>query len=589
MNIRKSLLAGICLLGISAFGADIPNAFFFDMEYGATPDFKCYDLDGNLPSQDLGDYGFEVGDAWISHYVDSEDNWVMASTSWYEKAGKSNDWLILPAVEVSGDFTLSWKAKSNHNRLKDGYSVYVSTEGDSPETFDTTNPVFKIDGEDNVWRRHSLDLSAFQGRKIWIAFVNDSYDCSVLWIDDIRGGLPSPFDISLKTSPLLKPDKTLVVQGTVTNISEETRGNVLLQWMLNGEHGEFALPAQSLNPGESLDFEIDTEISIPGGTESELEVYIIDGYSRSDRRMPIYSRYKRVLAEEVTGTWCMYCIRGIVYSKMLKDMYPESSVCVAYHSDVMTVPYFTDKYASYINTVMGLPAAGCNRDPKYNGDPDQFLVNYEQIQNEPFKGSLELKVENLPDNIISAHADVIVRENLTADYSITYQVIENDVNVPGDSEYNQSNAYAGGSHGEMGGYENLPSVIPSALMFYQDVVRTEISDFYGVEGSLPSFMKKGTPYSHSYEFSVTDDILVPENCEVVAVLVDRKTGIALNCARAPLIVNQETSGIETLGNHYGEITETGRYSFSGMKLDADAKGWVIIRYSDGSSQKKFIP
>src|SRR5690606_10342123 len=54
---------------------------------------------------------------------------------------------------------------------------------------------------------------------------------------------------------------------------------------------------------------------------------------------------------------------------------------------------------------------------------------------------------------------------LTGNYKVAVVVTEDHVTGTG-SGWSQSNAYAGGSNGVMGGYELLPNPVPAATMIY---------------------------------------------------------------------------------------------------------------------------
>ena len=70
---------------------------FFD---GIPTDFTLEDRDGNTLSQDVTKYGFQQGDAWVAYFIESENNMVAASTSWYASPGTSDDRMMLPTMRI---------------------------------------------------------------------------------------------------------------------------------------------------------------------------------------------------------------------------------------------------------------------------------------------------------------------------------------------------------------------------------------------------------------------------------------------------------------------------------------------------------
>ncbi len=577
---RDSILILLGMCGISANAADIPSSFQYNFEEGIPNGTLMIDADANTPSLDLAGYGFATGTPWVRHYLEADDNYVMASTSWYEPAGKSDDWMILPPLMVEdSEMQLSWRAKSNHKVLRDGYSVYISESGTSPEDFNLSAPVFRVSKEENVWTSHKIPLSDYVGKSIRVAFVNDSEDCSVLWIDDIRAGMGNS-SVSLSIPMLQKAGEPLKIKGTVISGTEAPVGDFTLGWNFNGREGSTTITDSGQSAGEAT-FDIVTDIIPESGEDAILEVWAeCDGVINRTSQT-IYPRYKRILLEEGTGTWCQYCIRGIVFSDYMKRTYPETSVVVAYHSDIMEVDYYADKVDGYIQ-MLALPAGCCNRDKKYSCDPSDFPQNYLKLQKEDLEASLDMEVAYLDDGAFEVTSECLfVRNVRDCGYKLTYQIIENDVNVPDDHRYDQKNGYAGGENGEMGGFEDMPAVIPSEMMFYQDVARGEISDFYGIDGSLPTDVEKGKKYNHTFRFSLPENVLVADNCELVGVLLNAD-GVAVNCAKIPLAL----SGVNHIDMQTETPIEVARYSVDGTPLATPAKGINIIVYSDGSVRKQ---
>lgn len=70
------------------------------------------------------------------------------------------------------------------------------------------------------------------------------------------------------------------------------------------------------------------------------------------------------------------------------------------------------------------------------------------------------------------------------------------------SGYNQSNAYAGGGNGVMGGYESLPNPVPASIMVYDHVARAIEPSFGGDATSFPATVNAGEVYSKTYTFTL---------------------------------------------------------------------------------------
>lgn len=147
--------------------------------------WTLYDQDGLTPNAGVS----FVNAAWISTNEDF-DNKVAMSTSWYTAPGTSNDWLVSPAITLpSGSNTLYFDAKGYDPTYLDSYKVLVSTTDNAVASF---APLFTkgdgitgSSGENPSWTRRSIDLSAYAGQTIYIAFQNFSTDMFLLSIDNI--------------------------------------------------------------------------------------------------------------------------------------------------------------------------------------------------------------------------------------------------------------------------------------------------------------------------------------------------------------------------------------------------------------------
>jgi len=170
----------------------------------------------------------------VSGYADADSaNTVLGSNSWTNDDSQPvQNFLITPAVPITqaGTF-LSWKSAPYQTPLYlDGYQVLLSTTSNDESTFNDTLMSFAeflskkspfldstynsynfseglVHGADGqyvefhndsarfrgVLRPFSIDLSAYVGQTVFIAFLHDSHDDNLLSIDDI---LISTFDPS---------------------------------------------------------------------------------------------------------------------------------------------------------------------------------------------------------------------------------------------------------------------------------------------------------------------------------------------------------------------------------------------------------
>jgi hypothetical protein len=141
--------------------------------------WSLYDQDGLTVNTGVS----FVNAAWVSTTSEFDNN-VAMSTSWYTPAGTSNDWLVSPAITLpAGINTLYWDGRAYDPTYPDSYKVYVSTTGNTVADFSTEE--LAVAPEATTWTHHTLDLSAYSGQTIHIAFQNFSTDMFLLALDNI--------------------------------------------------------------------------------------------------------------------------------------------------------------------------------------------------------------------------------------------------------------------------------------------------------------------------------------------------------------------------------------------------------------------
>ncbi|MCD2260705.1 T9SS-dependent choice-of-anchor J family protein [Psychroserpens luteolus] len=174
------------------------------------------DVDGQTPNAAVSEFTA----AWIEvdkdasgsggpNYGGPAGDFAVASTSWYTPAGTSDDWLITPQINLTSDATLYWDAKAQDDGFPDGYEVRLSTSGTNTAT-DFTELLFSIVAEDAAYQSRQVDLSAYTGQNVYIAFRNNSTDQFVLLVDNV--------EVSVTPSCVVPTDFTA---GTVTATTYE--------------------------------------------------------------------------------------------------------------------------------------------------------------------------------------------------------------------------------------------------------------------------------------------------------------------------------------------------------------------------------
>ena len=512
------------------------QAFFHcDFESGMPATITLVDGDGLTPSTSMQKMGFEVGTPWIvTQPKDEPDNNVACSTSWYKPAGQSDDWMILPAVDIASDkAVLRWRAMAVDAKHRDGYVVYVATTT-QPTTADW-QPLLTVEAEEASWQQHSVSLSDYVGQRVRVAFVNNSRDCSRLYVDDIFEGVNMSAMLKVLTPKLwaVEGNVPVIVSAYTDDADPVSDYTIGLEYdgQLFTQHF-----TQPISAAEPLTLTLDEHLPLGFHEAMDYSVWIEAGGQRYNVDTNIRSYPRHTVCEEGTGTWCGYCVRGHVMLDSIRHHYSDRLIGVAAHSgDVMDCGY-ANAINNYTNGQMsGYPCGDVARQGSCN--PSDFINNGLYVHNsEPVYVAMQTAVK-LNKNARTVETDTrlwFAEGESSADYRLAFVVLESDIHQPGNDSYRQHNSYANNAHGPMGGYESKPEWVPSEEMWYHDVVRQWEDDVKGVSGSVPTTFEADEELQYSRTISLSKDILDDANTELVVMLIDQKSGRIVNAIRVPI-------------------------------------------------------
>ncbi|MBU6343364.1 MAG: T9SS type A sorting domain-containing protein [Bacteroidetes bacterium] len=212
---------------------------------------------------------------------------------------------------------------------------------------------------------------------------------------------------------------------------------------------------------------------------------------------------KHVVVEEATGTWCQWCVRGIVYMALMRDRYPDHFVGIGVHNaDPMAIAEYD---------------GGLTATPGFSGFPSVLLQRKTLLDPSAIERPIleELTIPAPATLLNGADYDAttgILKVSVSAQftqavsgvYRLNAVILEDEVTGTA-SGYAQKNAYAGGANGVMGGFETKPSTIPASQMVYNDVARAILGGFYGLDNSVPGSVAAGETATANFTFTLGTD------------------------------------------------------------------------------------
>lgn len=409
------------------------------------------------------------------------------------------------------------------------------------------------------------------------------YNIDYWYIDDIL--LFNPLALDAELSAINVPQyipygNDVELTGTVKNLGSETITSMDITYSVNeGEANTYEVTGLSLEFGQSFNFTHDTPINLPEAGTYQVDVTVenINGGEDEDISNNMLTAYvgavpfipeKKVFAEEATGTWCGWCVRGTCYMDYMYDTYPDTWLGVAIHnSDPMENAVYDDAISGIIPNFPGYPSATVDRSGANYVDPSGFEDAY--MERIDAISPATIHIVNFNWEPVTRVVTFELKAEFIVDVynELRFAAVMVEDSVWGtSSQWAQANYYSGGANGPMCGYEDMPNPVPAADMHYDHVAREILDGPFGTAGSLPEAMMAGESYFFEYTYTVPEEWIF-ENMHFIGLLLDQTTGEVLNCNDQ---INY-TTGIEdnkTIAdlNVYPNPT-TGVVYFSGTDLD----------------------
>lgn len=320
--------------------------------------------------------------------------------------------------------------------------------------------------------------------------------------------------------------------------------------------------------------------------------------------VPVY----RPIVEEYTYLNCGYCPRGYVMLEQMKSKYGSKFIGVSYHSsdnEYGAMDCIPDKQKP-LYPITGYPAASLSRGERINPAAVETRWRTEATRTAICGINADLCWSNESHTQLVMTGKVRFLENLTNhSYRIAYILTGDKLS---NNNWMQANSFtneeAVGTYTEP--FWNLFVGQPHYLrsLEFNDIALA-MSDYKGIDGSLPATIEKGKEYEFSYTFNPAD-IRNQKNQEIVTdynrircivMIVDSETGRAVNCISTlypdgsdpfahredidwtPVIDEDTeigTTGIDSPGFN-AQAADTVYYDINGIRVSSPSHGDLLIR------------
>ncbi len=475
--------------------------------------------------QVAANYGLTFGNkAWI---ITGTTNRFAVSTSYYDPAGQSDDWLVSKPIILPPSATqalLSYAALSANGNYLESYELRLSTTDSLPSSFTTV--LYSNGATSAGYNENGVFLGNYAGDTIRLAWRNVSNDQLILILDDITIKAAKKSDLAVLNTDLYRHNDlgtTGTPKGIIQNFGIDTVKNFKLNYQVNN------LPVVSQNitgvnitPYNTYDYTAATSFSTGIAGEykfkvwaSDINAFPIDSNSVNDtvkKTTFFYSTTakKKVVMEEFTGAWCGYCPDG--HTAMADLMASEPDVIgISVHSrngggstaDKMEIPEGDSIVSSFAS---GFPSATFDRlyffdNPDGGFSPDEWAAIF--TERKDWATPANVSFQNFMYDSVSRQVTVDVKADFLIDinskFGMNLMFVEDSVIGTG-AGYNQRNYFCAGC-----GAEDVNSLFyssPSSIPNYphNNLLRKSLAGTWGSRGVVPDSAISGGTYTQSFSY-----------------------------------------------------------------------------------------
>ena len=475
------------------------------------------------------------GDNLTNYYQGFSQSWdvyqfddlgkVGISLSYTGEGTAVNRWLITPAIAIADSgYCLTFEIFGIDNSYPEAFEIKISTTG--VEKTDFTTSVLNVPvvpaGENN----YLVNLDAFVGQSIHIAFVNKGANAYYLVLDNISVGIPIENEIALMSAKIptyAKYNTDFSVKGVVKNLAVVALTSFDVTYNIDGGENVDTFTVSNINVAYSGTYEfthnVPANIATTGNHTINVTILNPNGIAddatnnTGNGNVIIYENgtQRTVLFEQFTTGRCSACPSAHEYLSEILD--GKANVIwlahhAGYYTDNLTIPENEELLVFYNSNGTYAPAAMVDRTyfPE-SGEPGPVMSPYFE--------------EAFLDNQISKPSDVAI--NISA---ITYDTLTRALSV----------TVSGEVVSDISGY-NSPRVSlyikedgikmsqegASTNYIHNNAMRDALSDVWG-DADVITSTTVGSTFSKTYNYTIPGT-WKPKNLELVAFVTEYNTNV----------------------------------------------------------------
>lgn len=489
-------------------------------------------------------------------YNSGEFHW---GSAFYINAGKSGYFNFQGSNTIGGVYAMDVFMENGIINVQNGANIVLSTPYPAATWFDmeiVANLTTKI------WEMkiNGMSVGKWVGATNSVRYV-DYYPLngSQFYVDDV---MFDPVTYTASTNNASAANLTLgsnfantngSPSFTVVNTGSSTITSFDAKLVYNGTTLTENVTGLTLGANQSTTVNFSSVLIAAGMMPATANIFNINGAGADDNTMDDTTRIvlnpivpapgKMVVGEEGTGTWCQWCPRGAVFMDRFEQDYASLGLwagIAVHNNDPMEVTPYDDGMA-----FTGFPGAKVDRSNSV--DPSGMQPSFEsRIQMAP-TAAIEVGANFDPiTRVLQISGTFDFQAAANSNYKVAFVLTEDG--VTGTTGYAQSNAYAGGGNGAMGGYESLPNPVPASQMVYDHVARDIRPSFGGFQNSFTGTINPGDQKNVYYTFVLPGE-WDTDNMHIIVMLIAPSGQI--DNAGSATISEAQTNGYDGSGVNAG--------------------------------------
>jgi len=425
--------------------------------------------------------------------------------------------------------------------LATSYPVYFTTQQREYVTYFPEDGVVLEAGkyliglvEDKNLMAIAITSTPFIDSSAWAYFQNKWNNLGTLgyrytfYIRPQFGTKIPDFDIVMDTVAISRYgalNEELTITGVFTNKSIYAINSIDLGFCID-DNEPVVQTITGLNVYDKYSFKLTEKIKLTELKDYHVKIFLANPNGNNDVNQTNdtinktitaveYIPPKHVIGEEATGTGCGECVRGLVFMNLLDEHYPNKWIGISVHNnDPMVLTEYDDSINNHISQY---PSGLINR--IVEKDPKDFKKEFKNQLKQT--APVDISLKNVSYNnetrelLFSLNAKFLANINNARFNAV---ITENDVTGTS-AGYAQSNYYAGGNNGNMGGYEDKPDPVPASDMVYNNVARALLGGWNGTPNSIPATVEPNDNISYSYSVTLNED-WNPEQINIIGMVIN---------------------------------------------------------------------